>query len=32
MSMTHKYIPRIQQREENLFLEEYYSGSDKKVY
>ena len=32
MSMTHKYIPRIQQREENLFLEEYYSGTDTKVY
>lgn len=32
MSITHKYIPRIQQREENLFLEEYYSGTDTKVY
>ena len=32
MSMTHKYTPRIQQREENLFLEEYYSGTDTKVY
>lgn len=32
MSMTHKYIPRIQQREENLFLEEYYSGTDTKVF
>ena len=32
MSMTHKYIPRIPQREENLFLEEYYSGTDTKVY
>lgn len=30
--MTHKYIPRIQQREENLFIEEYYSGTDTKVY
>lgn len=30
--MTHKYIPRIQQREENLFVEEYYSGTDTKVY
>ena len=30
--MTHKYIPRISQREENLFLEEYYSGTDTKVY
>ena len=31
MSMTHKYIPKVQQREENLFLEEYYSGTDTKV-
>ena len=31
MSMTHNYIPRINQREENLFLEEYYSGTDVKV-
>jgi len=30
--MTHKYIPRIQQREDNLFIEEYYSGTDTKVY
>lgn len=30
--MTHKYIPRVQQREENLFIEEYYSGTDTKVY
>lgn len=31
--MTHKYIPRIdKQREQNLFLEEYYSGTDTKVY
>ena len=29
---THKYIPRISEREENLFLEEYYSGTDTKVY
>jgi hypothetical protein len=29
---THKYIPRIPEREENLFLEEYYSGTDTKVY
>lgn len=29
---THKYISRIPQREENLFLEEYYSGTDTKVY
>lgn len=32
MPMTHKYIPRIPQRQENLFLEEYYSGTDTKVY
>lgn len=32
MSQTHKYIPKIPQREENLFLEEYYSGTDVKVY
>lgn len=32
MAMTHKYIPRIPQREENLFIEEYYSGTDTKVY
>lgn len=31
MAMTHQYIPRIPQREENLFLEEYYSGTDVKV-
>ena len=29
---THKYIPRIPEREENLFLEEYYSGTDTKIY
>ena len=29
---THKYIPRIPERESNLFLEEYYSGTDTKVY
>lgn len=32
MAITHKYIPRIPQREENLFIEEYYSGTDTKVY
>jgi hypothetical protein len=32
MSETHKYIPRIPQREGNLFLEEYYSGTDTKIY
>lgn len=31
-SMTHKYIPRIEQREENLFMEEYYSSTDTKIY
>lgn len=30
--LTHKYINRIPEREENLFLEEYYSGTDVKVY
>jgi hypothetical protein len=29
---THKYINRIPEREHNLFLEEYYSGTDTKVY
>jgi hypothetical protein len=31
-SMTHKYIPRIEQTEENLFMEEYYSSTDTKIY
>lgn len=31
-SLTHKYIPRIQQTEENLFVEEYYSSTDTKIY
>lgn len=31
-SLTHKYIPRIQQVEENLFIEEYYSSTDVKIY
>lgn len=31
-SMTHRYIPRIEQREENLFTEEYYSSTDTKIY
>lgn len=31
-SMTHKYIPRIEQTEENLFIEEYYSSTDTKIY
>lgn len=29
---THKYIPRIEQRQENLFTEEYYSSTDTKIY
>lgn len=32
METTHKYIPRIPQREDNLFVEEYYSGTDTKIY
>ena len=28
---THKYIPRIEQRENNLFVEEYYSSTDVKI-
>lgn len=31
-SLTHKYIPRIEQTEENLFIEEYYSSTDTKIY
>lgn len=31
-SLTHKYIPRIEQTEENLFVEEYYSSTDTKIY
>ena len=31
-SMTHRYIPRIEQTEENLFMEEYYSNTDTKIY
>jgi len=31
-SMTHRYIPRIEQTEENLFMEEYYSSTDTKIY
>lgn len=30
--MTHRYIPRIEQTEENLFIEEYYSSTDTKIY
>lgn len=29
---THFYIPRIEQRENNLFMEEYYSSTDTKIY
>ena len=31
-SLTHKYIPRIEQTEQNLFIEEYYSSTDTKIY
>ena len=31
-SLTHKYIPRIEKTEENLFVEEYYSSTDTKIY
>lgn len=31
-SLTHRYIPRTNQREENYFLEEYYSSTDTKIY
>lgn len=31
-SMTHKYIPRLEQREPNLFIEEYYSSTDTKIF
>lgn len=29
---THFYIPRLEQRESNLFMEEYYSSTDTKIY
>lgn len=29
---THYYIPRIEQREANLFMEEYYSNPDTTIY
>lgn len=29
---THYYIPRIEQREPNLFTEEYYSSTDVQIY
>lgn len=32
-SITHKYIPRVKfQRENNLFIEEYYSSTDTHIY
>ncbi len=31
-SMTHRYIPRIDQPQPNLFMEEYYSSTDTKIY
>ena len=31
-SMTHKYVPRIDSYENNLFVEEYYSSPDTKIY
>ena len=31
-SLTHKYIPKTEQTEENLFIEEYYSNTDTKIY
>lgn len=31
-SFTHVYIPRIEQRQQNLFREEYFSGSDTRIY
>ena len=31
-SLTHKYIPRIEQTEKNIFMEEYYSSTDVKIY
>lgn len=30
-SFTHKWIPRIEQRERNLFVEEYYSSTDVQI-
>lgn len=30
-SFTHKWIPRIEPREKNLFVEEYYSSTDTKI-
>ena len=30
-SFTHKWIPRIEQQEKNLFVEEYYSSTDTQI-
>ena len=30
-SLTHKWIPRIDQQEKNLFVEEYYSSTDTQI-
>lgn len=32
MALSDKYIPRTHQLDPNLFIEEYYSGSDTKIY
>ena len=31
-SLTHKYIPNIERKEKNLFMEEYYSSTDTEIY
>lgn len=31
-SLTNRYTPRIEQIQENLFMEEYYSSTDTKIY
>ena len=31
-SLTHKYTPRLDQYENNLFMEEYYSSTDTQIY
>ena len=30
-SFTHKWIPRVDQQEKNLFIEEYYSSTDTQI-
>ena len=30
-SFTHKWIPRVDQKEKNLFVEEYYSSTDTQI-